>query len=208
MGDLYDALGVRSDADSKTIKRAYRKAAQRAHPDKPGGNADQFRAIQHAYNVLSDDSRRASYDANGDDAQPRDERAELLNGLAHLFVTAIDQLDPDTVNLVVVVREKLGEAQRGGSEAVARLEKDIRRRERAIKRLRHKADGADFVRSLLEGDIGGKRRAIEMHRAEIAKIDKVIAILADYEYDTRGLSRCMENPFVRPAFMPFPGGFR
>jgi trans-2-enoyl-CoA reductase len=46
------------------IKRAYRTLASKEHPDN-GGTQDKFRAIQQAYEVLSDPKKRSEYDATG-----------------------------------------------------------------------------------------------------------------------------------------------
>ena len=51
----YDILGIRSDASASEIRKAYRKAALRWHPDKPGGCGEKFRQIQEAYEILSAD---------------------------------------------------------------------------------------------------------------------------------------------------------
>jgi curved DNA-binding protein CbpA len=62
---LYDFLGVDSDADPETIKRAFRKMVKEYHPDLHGGDADanrRTRAIISAHEVLSDPERRAGYD--------------------------------------------------------------------------------------------------------------------------------------------------
>lgn len=58
--DYYNILGVSEDADASTIKKAYRKLAQQNHPDK-GGNADKFKEINEANDVLSSD-KRTEYD--------------------------------------------------------------------------------------------------------------------------------------------------
>ncbi|KAJ9113203.1 hypothetical protein QFC22_006042 [Naganishia vaughanmartiniae] len=63
--DYYKVLGVARDADTKTIKKAFRKAAKANHPD-VGGSEEKMAAINEAYKVLSDDELRARYD-NGDD---------------------------------------------------------------------------------------------------------------------------------------------
>lgn len=62
--DLYDALGVPPDASPDDIKAAHRKAVKRHHPD-AGGDPDAFRAIQKAYDVLSDAEARDRYDRTG-----------------------------------------------------------------------------------------------------------------------------------------------
>src|SRR5512142_1254704 len=66
-GDYYQVLGVPRDADTKTIKDAFRRLARRYHPDiSTEPDAEQrFREIAEAYGVLSDPARRASYDAQG-----------------------------------------------------------------------------------------------------------------------------------------------
>ncbi|MCB9418557.1 MAG: J domain-containing protein [Ardenticatenaceae bacterium] len=66
--DYYQTLGVSKQADEKEIKRAYRKLAQKYHPDKNPGNKsaeEQFKAINEAYEVLSSPENRAKYDQLG-----------------------------------------------------------------------------------------------------------------------------------------------
>jgi DnaJ-class molecular chaperone len=61
MTTYYEDLGVSKDAAADEIKKAYRKLASKHHPDK-GGDAEVFKKIQTAYDVLSDDAKRAQYD--------------------------------------------------------------------------------------------------------------------------------------------------
>lgn len=58
----YDTLGVSESANQDEIKKAYRKLANQHHPDK-GGDTNRFQQIQSAYETLSDNNRRAQYDA-------------------------------------------------------------------------------------------------------------------------------------------------
>jgi molecular chaperone DnaJ len=69
MADLYETLGLRPDAAPEDIKRAYRAKAREHHPD-AGGDAERFKEVTHAYEVLSDAARRARYDRFGDDGTP------------------------------------------------------------------------------------------------------------------------------------------
>jgi Ca-activated chloride channel family protein len=64
-GDFYELLGVGRDASAAAIKRAYHTAARRFHPDRNlrPGETEMFLDIQRAYEVLSDEKRRAQYDA-------------------------------------------------------------------------------------------------------------------------------------------------
>ncbi len=62
--NYYAILGVPVDADSDTLKRAYRQLARRYHPDLAGpGGAEQMKRINRAYAVLSDAQQRLNYDA-------------------------------------------------------------------------------------------------------------------------------------------------
>lgn len=64
--DFYAVLGVAKDADSATIKKAYRKLAKQYHPDRNPDDeaaAEKFKDIGEAYAVLSDESERKQYDA-------------------------------------------------------------------------------------------------------------------------------------------------
>ena len=60
--DYYKILGVSENASEEEIKKAYRKLAFQYHPDK-GGDEKKFKEINEAYQVLSDRSKKAQYDA-------------------------------------------------------------------------------------------------------------------------------------------------
>jgi len=63
--DLYETLGVNKGATDDEIKKAYRKLAHKYHPDKTGGDANKFKEINSAYQVLSDKEKRSQYDQYG-----------------------------------------------------------------------------------------------------------------------------------------------
>lgn len=62
--NYYDILGVDKKATKDDIKKAFRKLAQKHHPDK-GGDENTFKEITEAYSVLADDKRRREYDNYG-----------------------------------------------------------------------------------------------------------------------------------------------
>ena len=66
MTDHYTTLGVSSAASLADIKKAFRQKASFYHPDKNAADdaAARFRAVQEAYDVLSDAAKRQAYDDN------------------------------------------------------------------------------------------------------------------------------------------------
>ena len=65
---LYETLGVDKSASAEEIKKAYRRLARKYHPDinKEPGAEDKFKEINAAYEILSDEKKRAQYDRHGD----------------------------------------------------------------------------------------------------------------------------------------------
>ena len=66
--EYYEALGIDRSADAAAIKKAYRKAAMKYHPDKNPDNQqaeDKFKLVNEAYSVLSDPEKKNIYDRYG-----------------------------------------------------------------------------------------------------------------------------------------------
>ncbi len=68
--EYYEALGIDKNADQDKIKKAYRKAAMKYHPDRNPDNKtaeEKFKLVNEAYSVLSDPDKKSTYDLYGKD---------------------------------------------------------------------------------------------------------------------------------------------
>lgn len=65
--DYYEILGVQKTSSKDEIKKAFHKMAHKYHPDKNKGDDKMFKEVNEAYQVLSDESKRAQYDQFGHD---------------------------------------------------------------------------------------------------------------------------------------------
>lgn len=90
----YDTLGVAPDATPDQIKQAKRRAAQKAHPDKGGSDAE-MAAVNKAYEVLSNAETREHYDQTGEDPSAPVDGGSMV--LMQLFEKAIEECDGDVM---------------------------------------------------------------------------------------------------------------
>ncbi len=65
--DYYEILGVQKNSSKDELKKAFHKLAHKYHPDKNKGDDKMFKEVNEAYQVLSDDQKRAQYDQFGSD---------------------------------------------------------------------------------------------------------------------------------------------
>ncbi len=63
--DYYEVLGVGKEASADEVKKAFRKAAVKLHPDRPDGDEEKFKEVNEAYEVLKDENKRKRYDQFG-----------------------------------------------------------------------------------------------------------------------------------------------
>ncbi len=83
----YEILSVSKTSDKTTIKKAYRKMAMKYHPDKNPGDTkaeENFKAVNEAYQVLSDENKRQVYDRYGKEAANQNQSQGRAGGFGDL----------------------------------------------------------------------------------------------------------------------------
>lgn len=152
--DHYATLGVAPDASVDDIKRAYRRAARHAHPDR-GGNHERMQALNEAKDVLTDPARRARYDA-GEDVQSSTEEEAARALILQLFAEAVDINKDDPVE---GVREALQTGRTGAAVKATMLRRSINRLESQRNRVRAKTERNVYL-DVIEARIASARADI------------------------------------------------
>ena len=123
--NLYALLKVDATASSAQIRKAYHALARKVHPDKCRDDpaaAENFRTLQSAYEILSDDARRARYDKTG--RVPRELGGDDDDAADDLFWQAYERCEPHTrargAPLAERARARVGAASRGARAATTR----------------------------------------------------------------------------------------
>ncbi|HKT80342.1 MAG TPA: DnaJ domain-containing protein [Vicinamibacterales bacterium] len=120
--DYYEILQISANAEPDTVHRVYRLLAQRFHPDNAEtGNESRFRALNEAYQVLSDPERRAKFDvtytrqrqerwrlvSSGNQSENDFEAEQLLRLTVLEVLYTRRRVEPDTPSLSPLDLEKL-----------------------------------------------------------------------------------------------------
>ena len=182
MTELYEVLGVKPDATPAAIKAAWRRRSQTSHPDKSNGDAELFDRIQNAYNILSDPLKRAEYDATGRVERPpplRDHALAMLEEVLGKLFEAIDNVDG--IDLVGEMSMFINGQHSQVLAALTLTQKNIRKRERTLTRLKRKKGDA-LLETLMHGQIAKlqARAKAQQHHLDVFK--EGLAILKEYDY--------------------------
>ncbi len=179
MTQHYDTLGIKPDATAADIKKAYRRKAGKAHPDK-GGDGKDMAEINRAYAVLGDEQRRIEYDRTGSDGDTKTLADYADEILASLFSEVIEKAGDD--NPLTVAKRALGEyiaelkqKQAAGQRRIARLAKQRGR-------VKSKT-GQNLYAALIDAKVDQQEKALESLAVLIERHAAALKALDDYEAD-------------------------
>ena len=176
---LYNDLGVPKSATLEEIRMAYRKKAQKAHPDK-GGSESEFRQLQQAYDILSDPERKARYDQTGETHQGPTLESQALSYVAALLPKILDSvLDASRLPLI----DKLKEA---ANADIARMKADKQQGERIVAKRREalKRLSPGILSAMIETEIGIIEAKIKSIDNQITVLNLAIKIISDHSYQS------------------------
>lgn len=197
MIDPYEELELPSGAPIEIVRAAYRKLAQKWHPDKHPNNVveatKKFQLIEEAYRMLEDPARKAKYDDLGeqfDDAL----QVAAADLLLHLEKQLVENSD---VNHIKVMRQMLDQTVQKQTVAIANMTMNIRTMERVAKRWRKKKGRSrNIFANMYARKIEDIKHAIKdsEHAIEIANASR--KMLDGYEFFVEEYSAVPIQPFM------------
>ena len=152
----YQELGVPKNASTPEIKRAYKKRASKAHPDRAGGSLEKMTALNCAYALLTDEARRSHYDRTGEDGKPRNSiEAEAQQLLGEMFTKWV--ANPQGA-LIAMLRFNLQNMIAQIQTNVAQTQGQVKRCDQQLAKLKRKKNAEE--RNPLRDIIEAHKRAL------------------------------------------------
>lgn len=200
--DLYAILGVHETSTKAEIRKAYRKLAKTAHPDS-GGDPAVFARISLAHDVLTDEARRARYDATGgyDEGTPDNGHVAMYASIALLLDQVAQRVvhsgkDIDTVDYVHEMRVAVRVEIETIGQAIAKVKKDLPKLQRAQKRISKRSAGPNVIAEIFASRIVKLEEFITTLTAQQAQARAMLEFLQDYDFDLSDLQRSAGNNYV------------
>lgn len=183
MKDPYKVLNVDKKATKAEIKKAYRKKAQRTHPDK-GGTDEAFAEVNWAHTLLIDDDRRAHYDSTGSDRGNQSEREQAIYQNIYAIFQMMFAEERDKiihVDIIGRIEAVLGQSNQKHKQNLADIDQVIKVMNMLIARLETKK-GSNILKRMLELEVLGLENKRQGVSEQIQLNIESIEILKNYEF--------------------------
>lgn len=178
---LYQELELQSTCSQEDIKRQYRTLAHQHHPDR-GGDAERFKRISIAYEVLSDPVRRAEYDRTGQFDQNHSIRNSAIERLSNMINHYVPDLNADVEDLIVKMRMDIHQAMTQIASHMENNRRQINNARRAHKKIWVKHNGENFLKGFVENLIERREKELANLEQQRSTMTLMLEILEDYHY--------------------------
>jgi curved DNA-binding protein CbpA len=191
--DLYTRLGVSRDATPTEIKRAYRRASKRAHPDAEGGSPEKWAALVEAHDVLSDAERRRRYDETGEwgAGEPDNHQAAVMMRVVQAMAIVEGKLGGRPYASVDWPREireifhaDLGRLRPG----IAQMERVCLQWQRVAERAKAGRGKPNIIQQIALGKVRECGMRIEQGEREVAELTEALALIEGAAFDVEQMT--------------------
>lgn len=199
MIDLYKILKLKRDCTAEQIRKAYRVLSKKYHPDMPHGNAELFKQIKLAHDVLMDADRRKKYDETGGydekgasniqaTRETRITIAVIQNMQSLLFNILSVTENLDTLDFVATMKLNITNDLKKINAEHGRVTKNLKRQEKHLatmmKRLKYKNKSmSNIFTDALQNAINVTNQEIEKINEQLEVFNAMLNLMEDFSYD-------------------------
>jgi len=177
----YEILELDKNASIEDIKYKYRQLANKYHPDK-GGDTEKFKLINLAYDILTDPIRRQSFDDTGTFFTDTRIVNDAKYKLQELFNTFINPHDPDSQDLIIIMKFELDRRHNYTKERIDAIKKTITKLEKVKSKVKLKKQTENFLVDLLNQSLDQCQRDLQDTIHEEKVFTYLTYILNNYDY--------------------------
>jgi curved DNA-binding protein CbpA len=193
---LYDDLELQPDCSFDDIKQQYRTLAKKYHPDL-GGDAETFKRIKFAYEVLSDPVRRKQYDETKTTNIQSGIRKEAIDALANIFFSIIPNFNCNEGNLIATLRNEADSIRLKALADSAMNEKYIKNLEIVKSKLKVKdSSKEDIILAFIEKQLETRYRDRSVFEYRVKLSEELMLILENYDYGFLEIMNLMAEPVM------------
>lgn len=186
--DYYQMLGVERDASDEAIRKAYKRAASKVHPDKEGGSHEAFLELKKAFDTLTDPILRQAYDLGCPGASLQLEVLEAQKEVATLFVTIANRVSSNGnfrghINLIQEMKEFI----ESGMLAIGPQLRDPPAVAKALRKVHRRLKKNGGPKSFLHDALNEQRKNNWLHYRELQgnrrHLHLMLTLVESYEYE-------------------------
>jgi DnaJ-class molecular chaperone len=195
MTNPYQTLNINKTATDAEVERAFKQAAKRTHPDKPGGSKEKFNEAVRSKQLLLDPARRKHYDQTGNFTDPEPDNSanfpislimNIITNAAARFANNVGG-DPTQTNLLDHVRKQLtdtlnkGKLQRATHQKVADTLKQIE--QRLKQKVRRKKSVSPMLKLAIVAQAAAVERDVAKLDPQIEAHERALKLLDDWTFE-------------------------
>jgi curved DNA-binding protein CbpA len=177
----YQELGLDTNCTAEQIKQQYRILAHQHHPDR-GGDAERFKRISTAYEVLSDPVRRAEYDRTGQFDQNHSIRNSAIERLSNMINHYVPDLNADAEDLIVKMRMDIHQAMTQIASHMENSRRQLNNARRTHKKIWVKSNGENFLKGFVENLMDRREKELANLEQQRSTMTLMLEILDDYHF--------------------------
>lgn len=184
--DPYELFEISREADSDEIKKRYRLLSKLYHPDTPNGDAEKFKEIASAWEILSDPEKKKMYDELGYVADKEKMHKKAQELVHQVFSTLVGQYGMEGILSLDVMHELKSLMDMGIQEVdkkVMEAKQNIASTQKVLAKFKFK-DDHNPIKDMLDNTIHKHETTIKQMKGETVIAKLTYDLLKNYEFDS------------------------